>query len=247
MDENSKCSNHGSEDIETTANRIVDEPALDVNVLIYEKLVALQHLLIRRRFAVEGGSPLADPTRGQGRILALLKVKDGVSTKDMSNVLDIRTSSLNELLGKLEGKGYVSREQSEEDGRVMVVKLTDKGRAVKQPSAKEGPADMFDCLEEFEKELFGSYLDRVVTVLEDEIDECEEGGLEAVRRQREEAFRRLFGEDDRFDAEEGLPHFAAFGALAHFEGFDSFGGKRRDGRDGTRRGGRRGGSIHEGV
>ena len=220
------------------------EPVLDVNVMLCEKLISLQHLIVRRRFAVKGAGPVSDPTRGQGRILALLKVKDGLSTKDMSNVLDIRTSSLNEMLGKLECKGYVAREQSEEDGRVMVVKLTDEGRAVEQPTAKAGATDMFDCLADAEKEAFGSYLDRLIATLEGEIGECEEGGFEALRRQREEAFRRLFG-DDQTSGEEGFPHAAAFGALGCFGGFDPFGGKRRD--SARRSGGRRGGECREGV
>ena len=220
------------------------EPVVDVNVVLCEKLVALQHLVIRRRFAVKGAGPVSDPTRGQGRILALLKVKDGLSTKDMSNVLDIRTSSLNEMLGKLEGKGYVVREQSEEDGRVMVVKLTDKGRGVEQPTAKAGATDMFDCLDDQEKEALGSYLDRLIATLEDEIGECEDGGIEEMRRQREEAFRRLFGEDGLIGGEEGFPH-AVLGALGHFGGFDPFGGAWRDGD--RRGGGRRGGDCREGA
>ena len=59
--------------------------------------------------------PLGDTTRGRGRVLALLKQKDGVSTKEMATVMGIRVSSLNEVLGKMEKDGkilyrYVARD-----------------------------------------------------------------------------------------------------------------------------------------
>lgn len=76
--------------------------------------------------------PMADPTRGQGRMLTMLQLQDGISTKDLSYLLGIRIASLNELLSKLEKTGYVTREPSEIDKRVMIICLTDKGRNEKR-------------------------------------------------------------------------------------------------------------------
>ncbi len=203
---------------------------MDANTQLCEKLATLQHLLMRRRFgAGRNAGPLADTTRGQGRILALLKVKDGVSTKDMSNVLGIRTSSLNEALSKLEAKGCIVREQSEEDKRVMVVKLTEKGRSVEQPSFEGRAAGVFDCLSDEEKAAFGAYLDRIIAQVELQMGEQAEGGFEDMRRQHEEAFKRFFGEDGPFGDGEGFPPFGGFGAAARCGGFGGFG---RDGRGG---------------
>ncbi|MEQ3364064.1 MarR family winged helix-turn-helix transcriptional regulator [Raoultibacter massiliensis] len=204
------------------------EPTMNVNMHLYEKLATLQHLLMRRRFARKGASPLADPMRGQGRILALLKIKDGVSTKDMSSVLGIRTSSLNELLSKLESKGYIVREQSEEDKRVMVVKLTEKGREVEQPSGAAGGADMFDCLSDDEKNALGEYLDRMIAHVSAEIGDCSED-FEAMARNREKAFRKFFADGGCTTDEGGFPPFEAFGPHAGFGGFDPRGGGRHGG------------------
>lgn len=80
--------------------------------------------------------PLGDTTRGRGRVLALLKQKDGISTKDMATIMGIRVSSLNEVLGKMEKEGYVERTASPDDRRVMLVWLTDKGKAIELPDQK---------------------------------------------------------------------------------------------------------------
>ena len=96
---------------------------------LFEKLMRLQWLIQRQRLQNRGTrGPFADPTRGQGRVLAILKMQPEISTKDLSYLLDIRQQSLSELLGKLEKAGYITRRPRESDKRVMMVKLTDKGR-----------------------------------------------------------------------------------------------------------------------
>ena len=133
---------------------------------LYAKLTRLQWLLHRQQMRgwVERG-PMADKTRGQGRILAMLKLRDGISTKDLSYLLGVRISSLNELLQKMEKNGYITREQSEQDKRVMLVKLTEKGREEKQPERFDFD-DIFSCLSEDEQRVFGEFLDRIIAALE---------------------------------------------------------------------------------
>ena len=59
-----------------------------------------------------------DTTRGQGRILAALKLKDGIATRELAYVLGIRVPSLNEALSKLENAGHIVREPDPRDRRV---------------------------------------------------------------------------------------------------------------------------------
>ncbi len=111
------------------------------------------------------GGPMANPTRGRGRILALLKMQDSISTKDLSYLLGIRVSSLNELLAKMEKDDYVSREPSEADKRVMLVKLTEKGKNEQQ----QDPANhetIFSCLSDEEKNTLADYLNRIIAANE---------------------------------------------------------------------------------
>lgn len=148
----------------------------ETNKELYEKMGRLMRLLHKhhlRTFAERG--PMADPTRGQGRLIAILKMQDGISTKDLSYLLDIRISSLNELLSKMEKAGYIKREPSEDDKRVMLVRLTEKGKAEQQQ--EWDPGKIFDCLSQEEQKAFGAYLDRIIASTEaslgEEMDENE--------------------------------------------------------------------------
>ncbi len=137
---------------------------------LYDKLFKLQWLMKRRhlRSFAEFG-PMADPTRGQGRVLAILKMQEEISTKDLSYLLGIRQQSLNELLNKLEKGGFVTRTQSETDRRVMMVKLTEKGKNAKSESVDFG--GVFDCLSEDERIAFGKTLDKIIEALEAQLGE----------------------------------------------------------------------------
>lgn len=141
---------------------------MNQNTELYEKFSRLQWLMqkqhLRARAAV---GPMADTSRGQGRILAFLKMKDGISTKDLSYLLGIRVSSLNELLAKLEKAEYIIREPSQTDKRVILIYLTEKGRQ-EEELEPESP-DMFACLSQEEQEILSQYLDRIIQSLEGEL------------------------------------------------------------------------------
>jgi DNA-binding MarR family transcriptional regulator len=139
------------------------------NTTLQEKLIRLQWLLHRRHIKTHAASgPMADTSRGQGRILAFLRIKDGISTKDLSYLLGIRVSSLNELLTKLEKTGYITRGPSETDKRIMLIYLTEKGKEEKESNPEM--SDLFDSFTEEEQAAFGGYLDRVITALEAELE-----------------------------------------------------------------------------
>ena len=54
--------------------------------------------------AYKENGPLGSPYKGQGRILAILKLKPEISHKELSYLLGISTQSMSELLRKLESK-----------------------------------------------------------------------------------------------------------------------------------------------
>ena len=200
---------------------------------LFEKLSRIHWLLHKQHIRGHAtAGPMADTTRGQGRILAVLKLKDGISTKDLSYLLGVRVSSLNGLLAKLEKCGHVTREPSPQDKRVMLVKLTEKGRGLEEPdTAVHG--DIFACLSEDEQRALGEYLDRIIAALAEKLgyDEGEEMERMAAARERfaemmgdhwgGHDFRRLFGGLGR------LLH----GHMEHRHGhmFDGFGRPDRGG------------------
>ncbi|MDO3412385.1 MarR family transcriptional regulator [Saccharibacillus sp. CPCC 101409] len=183
----------------------------ELNMELYEKLAHFQWHLQKhhlRRYAETG--PMADATRGQGRILALLKMQDGVSTKDLSYLLGIRVSSLNELLAKMEKGGYITREPSEADKRVMLVKLTDKGQSEQQE--ERDPGIIFSALSDEEKRTFSEYLDRIIATIQSQLgddngeDDRAAWMREVRERMGEEMFERMasmqrgaFGSGEGFD------------------------------------------------
>ena len=63
----------------------------DIYTAIYEKLSTLQWLMKRRQmFSQAESGTFADSTRGQGRILAMLKIQPEIATKDLAYLLGIR-------------------------------------------------------------------------------------------------------------------------------------------------------------
>ncbi len=168
----------------------------DLYTDIYEKLSTLQWLMKRRQmFSQAEVGPFADSTRGQGRVLAMLKIQPEITTKDLSYLLGIRQQSLNELLNKLEKSGYVERRPSEADRRVMVVHLTEKGETVQQPPSDY--EEILGCLSQEELHQFGSYLERILAAFRtQESVGWEENAMDdwmekARERMGEEPFERL--------------------------------------------------------
>lgn len=133
----------------------------DMYTATYEKLSTLQWLMKRRQmFSQAESGRFADSTRGQGRILAMLKIQPEIATKDLAYLLGIRQQSLNELLNKLEKNSYVERRPSEKDRRVMVVHLTEKGKEAQEPETNH--QEFLGCLSPEELQQFGGYLDRII-------------------------------------------------------------------------------------
>lgn len=139
-------------------------------------LMRYQRRLFRRQ-----GDIRSDPSQGQGRVLAALKLQDGISTKDLAYVLGLHPASLNETLAKLSREGYVTREQSPEDRRIMLVTLTDKGRELQQQGKPSPLGDTFDCLDESEQKTMIGYLDRINTALREKLGVDEDFDPTALR------------------------------------------------------------------
>ena len=109
-----------------------------------------------------------DPNRGRGRILALLKYSDGISTKEIAHILDIRVSSLNETLARLESLGLIERKPSEKDKRVMLVYLTEEGKNFELDSPDD--IDLFKGFSEDELDTMLDYTKRIIHNAEDAFD-----------------------------------------------------------------------------
>ena len=163
-----------------------------MNNNLYEKLTRLQWLLhIHQMDSYRRGGHLADTTRGQGRILAALQMKDGISTKDLSYLLGLAVSSLNEFLSKLEKGGYITREPSDQDKRIMLVRLTEKGKSQQnQPNETAAPGDIFECLSDDEQAVLSAFLDKLIDALGEKLGfgDNELEWLKAANTERDRIF-----------------------------------------------------------
>lgn len=161
-----------------------------------------------------------DTTRGQGRILAALKLKDGIATRELAYVLGIRVPSLNEALSKLENAGYIVREPDPRDRRVQLITLTDLGRALTNQMGEGEPEgdNIFEVLTEQERANLNDYLDRLIVRMHEDLPD-----LEAGRQEWEKAARERMG-DDAFEAWAAqAQERGGFGALAGFGPLGGFG------------------------
>lgn len=77
--------------------------------------------------------------------------EDGLAVGDIGHRLHLDSGTLTPLLKKMEDQGWLTRGRSAEDERVVRVRLTDKGHALRE-RAKDIPARVGRCLRITEEE-----------------------------------------------------------------------------------------------
>ncbi len=94
------------------------------------KLFDLIGELARRRYQLaEQHFAALGLNHTEARLLTLLDREDGEATQDaLSNMLFIDRSNAGRGLKKLEGKGYIAKQENEGDKRTRIVRITPKGR-----------------------------------------------------------------------------------------------------------------------
>ena len=105
-------------------------------------------------------TPLLSPlglTYTQYLVFLVLWERDGITVGTIGEKLMLDNGTLSPLLKKLQQAGYIERRRSEEDERVVVITLTDKGRDL-QKQAKEIPLKAAGCVDltpEKARQLYG--------------------------------------------------------------------------------------------
>ena len=111
------------------------------------------------------------PERGEipfppavGRLLACAADNPGVSSRELCELLDVRPSSLSEMLARAEADGLLTRAVDEEDRRVQRITLSAKGiRIIAEMSAARDldAQKKTSCLTEEEKKQFCVLCDKL--------------------------------------------------------------------------------------
>lgn len=95
------------------------------------------------------------------RMLRLLAERGEMQQSDLVYLLELRSASVSEQLGKLEAQGLVERRRSEEDRRGVTIELTHAGRELAESAGAQ--ADMFSALSGEEQEQLRALLQRLLS------------------------------------------------------------------------------------
>ncbi len=162
------------------------------NQLLFHKFIMINEILDKRN--KKQNPEMKSITKGQGRLIGFLKRKDGFSTKELSEILNISVTSLNETLNKLEQQNFIRKVPSPKDKRVLLVELTEEGRAIEFKNHED--IDIFDTLSEEEKENLNEYLNRLTIALHNKFKEENPEKYEKIIKHRKEIFEKYFKEYD---------------------------------------------------
>ena len=94
-------------------------------------------------------SPLLKPfglTYTQYIVFLVLWEQDGITVGALGEKLMLDNGTLSPLLKKMQQAGYVERTRNSEDERVVVITLTEKGRAL-QEQLKDVPLQAIGCVD----------------------------------------------------------------------------------------------------
>lgn len=106
---------------------------------------------------------------GQRRILVTLLKQEGLTQKELQDVLEISSGALSEILQKMEDSSLIERKKSSDDKRQMKLSLTPagKGMALQVKAHYFRTLErMFECLAEQEKTQLGGILEKLVAHLD---------------------------------------------------------------------------------
>jgi len=94
-------------------------------------------------------TPLLKPlglTYTQYLVFLVLWEEDGITVGDICDKLMLDNGTLSPLLKKMQQSGYIERHRSEGDERVVLITLTEEGRAL-QEKAKDVPLGVAGCID----------------------------------------------------------------------------------------------------
>lgn len=112
----------------------------------------INELILELWIATERDGPRYDEfqlTSQQHAVLSLIVSRPGQSPHDLATALAVTKGAISQHLGVLEREGYISRQRSDRDGRVQVLKLERRGREYR------------DSMQRFEQYTIDRYLARL--------------------------------------------------------------------------------------
>jgi DNA-binding MarR family transcriptional regulator len=153
---------------ETLSDSAGGAPQTDIYLEAIGSLLTL-HRYLRRSSRARSESGISGKQHATLRTLE----NGSLTMRGLSGILFTGESATSELIAKLEGAGFVRRERSNEDNRVVLVSITDSGRQIADQTPLAGLPllrERLRTLEESELRQIHSAVQRVLDVLEVEAD-----------------------------------------------------------------------------
>jgi DNA-binding MarR family transcriptional regulator len=141
--------------------------ALDTSVT-NETLAALFHRAVKLMVRMHHHQGHAG--HAQAHILAMLKAHGSINQRELLEMHNVRSTSLSELLGKLENRGFITRARDEQDKRNFIITATEQGKAATEvhEDARQKNADaLFASLSDEDRQKLGELLGKLVNAWEE--------------------------------------------------------------------------------
>ena len=113
--------------------------------------------------------------RGYGLILDVLSKNDGVSQREIAEMLNIRPQSASEAIASMENQGLIEKQTNELDKRSSLVYITQAGRdrqIALRNERIENARRIFEPLSDDEKDTLLALLNKVAAALQENKEEC---------------------------------------------------------------------------
>lgn len=104
------------------------------------------------------GRFLFDSTGGKSAqkiVLMKLHRYGNMSQKDLQNHMKIKSSSLSEIIKRMENNGILVKERDKDDQRVVLLSLTEKGKKIAYSNHKHMDLtcmQLLECLDEYQRD-----------------------------------------------------------------------------------------------
>jgi len=112
--------------------------------------------------------------RGQPRVLHILWDQDGLTHKELADIMGITPATITKMIQRMEKAGFVQRQPDPADQRISRVLLTDTGRAVQtqvEATWQQMEQEIFAGLSDDERVDLRRYLQKIRKNLEEAIDQ----------------------------------------------------------------------------
>ena len=138
-------------------------------VLLDQVLIALRRILRATELHSKHLNKTVNLTFPQLLILKKLANENRITTSQLADELSLSRATITSIVDRLENRGLVTRERSEDDRRVIFLMLSEAGASLLKnapPSLQENFVQRLRKLEEWQKTMILSSLQQVATMMD---------------------------------------------------------------------------------